>query len=236
MRGEERCAAVDDAAAVGFEGVGRVVEADVKDDSDEEVGHPVEDVFDEGVVDGAAASDEAGAEDAIDAAVEFFEVTDDVAAIVGFVGHHDDDGVAGVVAEAALDGAAEAVEGGVLYGFEDGEFCREFGEDFPGVVGTAVIDDDDFVGNVVEAEFEVEVLDGRGDAPLLIARGDDDGEKVEGLGVGHCGNDLRFQFTRGRGRANRGFARRNSRSLPRFSRGSLRATSSRSGWRGCCPG
>jgi hypothetical protein len=45
----------------------------------------------------------------------------------------------------------------------------------------------------VEVEFEVEVLDGGGDATLFIASGDDDGEHFRGLS-----GSLRGRFGRGR--------------------------------------
>jgi hypothetical protein len=46
----------------------------------------------------------------------------------------------------------------------------------------------------VEVEFEVEVLDGGGDATLFIAGGDYDGEHFRRLG-----ESLRGRFGRGRG-------------------------------------
>jgi hypothetical protein len=48
-----------------------------------------------------------------------------------------------------------------------------FLEDLPGAVSGTVVDDDDFVWDVAKIQFEVQVLDGRRDAPLLIACGDD---------------------------------------------------------------
>ena len=61
------------------------------------------------IIDHAAAFHEAGAEYGIPSLVEHLPVADDVAAIVGFVGHHHHHGVARHVIEAARNGAAEAV-------------------------------------------------------------------------------------------------------------------------------
>jgi len=92
------------------------------------------------------------------------------------VGHHDDAGSAAEVVEAEGDGAAEAVGAGVADGAEGGDFFAFGLEDGPGGVGGSVLDDEDFVGDGVEVELEVEVLDGGGDAAFFVAGWDDDGE------------------------------------------------------------
>jgi hypothetical protein len=183
--GEDGADAGDDVAAVGFEGVGGVVEAVAEEDADEEVGKAVEEELEGWVVDDAAAFGEAGAEDAADVGVlEFLPVADDVAWVVGLVGHHDDAGGAAEVVEAEGDGAAEAVGAGVADGAEGGDALAFGLEDGPGGVGGAVVDDEDLVGDGVEVEFEVEVLDGGGDAAFLVSGGDDDGEHGRGRGGG----------------------------------------------------
>jgi hypothetical protein len=50
-------------------------------------------------------------------------------------------------------------------------------ENRPRVVGAAVIDDKDFVGNRLALQFAVEVLDGCRDTARLVARGNDHGEQ-----------------------------------------------------------
>ena len=64
-------------------------------------------------------------------------------------------------------------------GFSCGSRCREFLEQFPGPVGTAVIDHDDFVGYILQAQFQVEVLDRGADAAFLIPGRDDDGKELQ---------------------------------------------------------
>ena len=100
VRGEDGSNAIDDFFAVGFEGVGGVVEAVSEKETHEGVGQTVHEEFNRRIVDGAAAAHEAAAEDAIVAFVEFFPVADYVTAIVGFIGHEDDRGVAGHGVEA----------------------------------------------------------------------------------------------------------------------------------------
>jgi hypothetical protein len=52
-------------------------------------------------------------------------------------------------------------------------------EDWPGAVGGAVVDHDDFVRDTAEVQLEMQVLDGGRDAAFLVTRGDDDGQKPE---------------------------------------------------------
>ena len=174
---EDGADAVDDFAAVGFEGVGGVVEAVAEEGADEEVGESVEEELEGWVVDDAAAFGEAGAEDAVDVGVlEFLPVADDIAWVIGLVGHHDDNGVAAEGIKARSDGAAEAVGSGVLKGTEGGDFFFLGLEDGPGGVGGSVVDDENLMGDGVEIQLEVEVLDGGGDAAFFVAGWDDDGE------------------------------------------------------------
>jgi hypothetical protein len=74
-----------------------------------------------------------------------------------------------------------------VIGFEEGgPGVGWFGEEgLPGdagEVGGAGVGDEDLVGDGVEVEFEVEVLDGGGDAAFLVSGGDDDGEHGRGRG------------------------------------------------------
>ena len=56
-------------------------------------------------------------------------------------------------------------------------------QDFPCAVGRAVIDDQNFVGNALEAEVAVEMFNRGGHAPFLVPGGDHDREQAErGLG------------------------------------------------------
>ena len=70
MRGDERAAAFDDVAAVGFERVGGVVEAVAEEDADEKIGEAVDEEFDARVVADLAAANKAAAEGAFVALVK----------------------------------------------------------------------------------------------------------------------------------------------------------------------
>jgi hypothetical protein len=197
VRRQDRLDAVDDFFAVGFEGVGRVVESVAEEEAHKGVGQPVHEELDRRIVDGAASLHEAAAEDAVVAFVELFPVSDDIPAVVALVGHEDDRGIAVHGVEAEGDGAAEAVGGGIWQGAQRsmglGAGSREwrrrrsrcveaggfFLEDLPGAVGGAVVDHDDFVRDTAEGQLEMEVLDGGRDAAFLVTRGDDDGEESE---------------------------------------------------------
>jgi hypothetical protein len=65
---------------------------------------------------------------------------------------------------------------------EGGDFCGFALEDLPSGVGGTVVHHDDFVGNALEGKLKVQVLDGGGDAALLIPRGDDNREQRERSG------------------------------------------------------
>ncbi len=214
MRREDGADAVDDFFAVGFEGVGRVVQAVTEKESHEGVGQTVHEELDRRIVDSAAALHEAAAEDAVVAFVELVPVADDIAGVVGVVGHEDDGGVAGHGVETEGDGTAEAVRAGVLHAVQNavtagGSWARAlllgdptgrrgawrrgiqalgfFLEDLPSAVRGAVVDDDDFVRDAAEVQLEMQVLDGGRDAAFLITRGDDDGQELEWR-VGSCGS------------------------------------------------
>ncbi len=123
MRGKNWADAVDDFFAVGFEGIGRVVQAVAEKQAHEGVGQTVHEELDRRVVDGAAALHEAAAEDAVVAFVELLPIPDDIAAVVALVGHKDDRCVAVHGVEAEGDGAAEAVGAGILHGVKNPVTC-----------------------------------------------------------------------------------------------------------------
>jgi hypothetical protein len=104
-------------------------------------------------------------------------VADGVGGGVGSVGHHDDDGVAAAVIEAVNDGAAETVFVEVLDGSEGGNGRTQFLEHGPCAVFGAIVDDDDFVGNLLRRERCIDRGEGGGEGLGLIARGDDNAEE-----------------------------------------------------------
>ena len=131
-----------------------------------------------GIVDHAAALDEAAAEDAVVALVEHLPVattsrqSSDSSAIMMTTAspRH------GI--EAADDGAAEAVRPGVLHRPQRRASLAAAPAAAPRCESvlpssTTTIS----CGDVVQAQLQVEVLHGGGDAAFLVARGDDDGEQ-----------------------------------------------------------
>jgi len=82
MRREDGADAVDDGAAVGFEGVGGVVEAVAKEEADEGICRAVQRELEGRVVDDSAMLEEAAAEDAVVAFIECMPVAHDIAAVV----------------------------------------------------------------------------------------------------------------------------------------------------------
>ena len=147
MRGEDGADAVDDRAAVGFEGVGGVVEAVAKEDADEEVCGAVESELEGRVVDHSAVLEEAAAKDAVVAFIEGLPVANDIAAVVGFVGHHNDHGITSHGVETLGDRTPKAVRAGILDRAEGGDFGGFALEDLPSGVGGTVVHYNDFVGN-----------------------------------------------------------------------------------------
>jgi len=131
MRREDGADAVDAGAAVGFEGVGGVVEAVAKENADEGICGAVQRELEGRIVDDAAVLEEAAAEDAVVAFVECMPVAHDIATVVGFVGHHDDQGIARDRVEPLRDRTPEAVRTGILDRAEGGDFCGFALEDLP---------------------------------------------------------------------------------------------------------
>jgi len=82
VRREDGADAVDDGAAVGFEGVGGVVEAVAKEEADEGICGAVQRELEGRIVDHPAVLEEAAAEDAVVAFVECMPVAHDIATIV----------------------------------------------------------------------------------------------------------------------------------------------------------
>ena len=131
MRREDEADAVDDGAAVGFEGVGGVVEAVAKENADDGICGAVQSKLEGRIVDHTAVLEEATAEDAVVAFIEGLPVANDIAAVVGFIGHHDDHGIASHGVEALRDRTPEAVRTGILNRAEGGDFCGFALEDLP---------------------------------------------------------------------------------------------------------
>ena len=179
MRGEERLATFNDGAAVGLECVGGVVKRIAEEHADEEIGDAIEAQFEPRVIDDAAALHEARAENCVPAFVQHIPIADDVAAIVGFIGHHDHGGVAFHLVQTCDDGAAEAVWWAVPDQACFRDTLAERRHNGCGAIGAAVVNDDDFVRDIVEAQLEMKMLDGGLDATLFIACRNYNGQELE---------------------------------------------------------
>src|SRR5262245_10431550 len=73
---------------------------------------------------------------------------------------------------------------GVLNWSQSFHSLSSFGQNSPGIISAAVVNNDDFMGNIVEAEFDVKMLDRGGDASGFIARRDYDTEQLKRLLLG----------------------------------------------------
>ena len=171
--------------AVGLEGVGGVVEPDAEQEPEEEIGQPVDDQLDPGIINDPAALDEAAAEDAVPALVQLLPVADHVAAVVRFVGHHDHRRHRPCMLSSPQMMARPKPCRPVFWtGRSSGRRCLQVLQQLPGPVRAAVVHHDDLVGDALQAQLQVEMLDGRADAPLLIAGGNDDREQLERFSLG----------------------------------------------------
>ena len=102
-----------------------------EDGTDEEVRGAVQRELEGRIVDDAAVLEEAAAEDAVVAFVECMPVAHDIAAVIGFVGHHDDHSITSHGVEALRDRTPEAVRTGILDGAKSRDFRGFALEDLP---------------------------------------------------------------------------------------------------------
>lgn len=146
---ENRAYAIDHSFAIGFEGVGRIVKAVVEEDPHKRVCQAVYKEFDRWIVDDPAALHEAAAEDAIIALVQLLPVAHHIAAIIRFVGHHDDERIALGGIQAAGDGPPKAVQIFILHRSQRGNLLANLLENGLGAVLAAVVHHHDFVRDAV---------------------------------------------------------------------------------------
>src|SRR5690242_10396676 len=193
MRGEEWTATSYDFTPVSFKSIRNIVRFDAKKHADKKVGAAVYPEFQPGVIDNAAAFDKTTAKDAIVARVKDFPVTHDITAIIGFISHHHNNGIAAGVIEAANDSTTESVCVGVLNWSQSFNSPSSFSQNIPSIIGAAVVNNNDFMGNIVEAEFDVKMLHRRGDALGFIAGRNYDAQELQwlllGWGIGHNGEE-----------------------------------------------
>ena len=99
-----------------------------------------------------------GAEDAVIAFLQLFPIPHDIAAIVRFVRHHDDDRVAGHLLKSIADRPAESVLAGVLNRAQLLNPLRQFLKNCKGLIRTAIIDDDDFMLDLIQPQFQMQMF------------------------------------------------------------------------------
>ncbi len=101
-------------------------------------------------------------------------IADDIAAVVRLVRHHHDNCVTTHSLQAPADRPTKAGGSGIPQRHERRNTGADFFENGPGAIPAVVVDNNDFVRNIVQPQLDEQVLDGRGDAAFLIARGNND--------------------------------------------------------------
>jgi hypothetical protein len=179
MRRKNRPHALDGRFPVRLECVCGVVQPMPKENANKSIGKAVQDQFCEGIINDSASANETASKDTIVAFLKLLPVTNHVAAVVGVIGHHDDGRIATHRVQSMNNGTTEPVRCGILDRME-GRYVGPFLlKDFPGAVGASIVNDDDFVWNVLMFQLAIEVPNRRGDATIFIASGYDDREALE---------------------------------------------------------
>ena len=150
MRRKKRAASIQRLAPISFEGVGEIVQRHVEQKPQKPVGHAIDEQLVSRIVDHPAAADEARSEHRIVSLAEHLPVAHHIAAVVGFVGHHDDHRVALAMIDPADNRAAETMLAGILYGADGGNARRQPLHHRPGGIRAAVIHRHDFVLHAVQ--------------------------------------------------------------------------------------
>jgi hypothetical protein len=145
-----------------------------EEQADAEVDDPVEHELDPRVAVDLGAAHEARSERAVVAGLQQAEVVEEVAGMVGAVGHHDRHGVALERDEPRAHGEAEAAAveraqaAHVRVGLGEPRDARR------GLVGRPVVNDDQLVLGALVLERGGDLHHRVGDGPLLVVRRDDD--------------------------------------------------------------
>jgi hypothetical protein len=90
--------------------------------------------------------------------------------LCGFVSHHDYGGVPLHVILSMNDCSSESVLSLILNRRQRRDSRLQFLQNLPNPVTAPVVDRDSFVGDIMKRQFEIEVVDGGGDTPFLLAR------------------------------------------------------------------
>lgn len=88
-------ATLDDLTSISLERIGGVVQAVPEENAYEKIRRAVKDVLNSWIVYNSAAWHESAPKHAIHPCVQFVPVASDIPTVIGFVGHHYDDGISG---------------------------------------------------------------------------------------------------------------------------------------------
>ena len=174
--GEQRLDGLDHLAAVGLEGVRRVVEAMAEQDADEPVREPVQHQLGQRVVDHRRLGQEARAEDAVVALLEQAVVAHQVVRVVGAVGHHQRHRVALEAVEARADREPEPARVVRAQAPDLRVLGGDRVDDRDRAVHARVVDHEDLVLDAGRVERPDRVQDRLLDRPGLVVGGHDDRE------------------------------------------------------------
>lgn len=150
MRREERPAAIDHCFPVSLKGVSKIVQRNVKQETQESIGQSIQVELGPRIIDNAASANEAGPEDCVPTFIQDSKVADKVTTVVRFVGHHHYDRITLHVIKPEGDGVSKSVRAQILDGTQGLHISPGPLQDFPSRVGASVVNHDDFMGNVLQ--------------------------------------------------------------------------------------
>jgi hypothetical protein len=140
------------------------------------VGHPVQKQLDPGIIDNTAALCETCSENAIVTLLKDLPVAFYIAAIIGLVSHHNDDGISLHGIQSTDDRTAKAVWPGATDRNKRGDSFLQRAQNLPGRIRASVIDGENLVGHPAQPELDMQMFYRRSDASFLVARWDNHGE------------------------------------------------------------
>src|SRR5205085_4469057 len=137
------------------------------------------DQFDFWVIDHTSSFDKPAAKNAIVTLVQRLPVTHDIAAIVRFIRHHDDDGITLHLIETPAHCPSKSVWSRILGRGQIGNPCAQVLQNVPGMIGAPIVHDDDLVRDFVETQLNMKMLHGGGDASFFIASWNNNRKKFQ---------------------------------------------------------
>jgi hypothetical protein len=100
--------------------------------------------------------------------IERMPITHNVAAIIRLVGHHEYERVTVGMVETNDDGSTESRGAGVLNNSQGLNTVAALLQDLPSVIDASIVYHYDLMRNIIQAQLNVQMFDGRGNALLLI--------------------------------------------------------------------